>query len=96
MRDPLMMFGAWAAALVSIAAASRLVYNGMVRGVRAVVRDEVKAIWVDMQAAEDRFGEVEQRLDRLEAALDDLRQKLDRLTDLLIGHVSEMTRRHQA
>ena len=90
------MFGAWAAALVSISAAARVLYNGMVRGVRAVVRDEVKAIWVDMQAAEDRFGEVEARLDRLETALSELREKLDRLTDLLIGHVSEMTRRHQA
>lgn len=96
MRDPLLMFGGWAAALVSIVAAGRLLYNGMVKGVRAVVRDEVKAIWVDMQAAEDRFGEVEHRLDRLEAALAELREKLDRLTDLLIGHVSEMTRRHQA
>ena len=88
------MFGAWAAALVSISAALRLLYNGMVRGVRAVVRDEVQAIWVDMQAAEDRFGEVEERLDRLEAALSELRDKLDRLTELLVGHVSEMTRRH--
>ena len=90
------MFGAWAAACVSIAAAGRLLYNGMVGGVRAVVRDEVKAIWVDMQAAEDRFGEVEHRLDRLEVALAELREKVDRLTDLLVGHVTEMTRRHQS
>jgi predicted nuclease with TOPRIM domain len=94
--DPVLMVGAWAAALVSIAAASRLIYNGMIRGLRAVVRDEMSALWVDMQAAEDRFGEVEERLDRLEVALAELREKVDRLTDLLVGHVSEMTRRHEA
>jgi len=94
--DPLLMVGAWAAALVSIAGASRLIYNGMVRGLRAVVRDEMSALWVDMQAAEDRFGEVEERLDRLEVALAELREKVDRLTELLVGHVTEMTRRHGA
>jgi uncharacterized protein YhaN len=94
--DPLLMVGAWAAALLSIAAASRLLYNGMVRGVRGVVRDEIAALWVDMQAAEDRFGEVEERLDRFEAALAELQTKVDRMMELLVGHVSEMTRRHDA
>lgn len=88
------MVGAWAAALLSIVGLLRLLYNGMVRGVRAVVRDEISALWVDMQAAEDRFGEVEERLDRLEDALNDLRAKVDRMTELLLAHVSEMTRRH--
>ena len=90
------MVGAWAGALLAIVGAGRVLYNGMMRGLRAVVRDEVSALWVDMQAAEDRFGEVEQRLDRLEAALGELREKVDRLTELLVGHVTEMTRRHEA
>jgi predicted nuclease with TOPRIM domain len=94
--DPLLMVGAWAAALLSIAAAGRLLYNGMVRAVRGVVRDEMKTLWRDMQAAEDRFGEVEERLDRLEVALAELREKVDRMMELLVGHVSEMTRRHDA
>ena len=90
------MVGAWAAALLAIVGAGRVIYNGMMRGLRAVVRDEVSALWVDMQAAEDRFGEVEQRLDRLEAALTEVREKVDRLTELLVGHVTEMSRRHEA
>jgi hypothetical protein len=92
--DPLLMAGAWAGALLAIAGASRLIYNGAVRGIRGVVHDEMKVLWVDMQAAEDRFGEIERRLDRFELALTEMREKLDRLTELLIGHVSEMTRRH--
>ena len=94
--DPLLMVGGWAAALLSVLAVLRVLYNAIVRGVKAVVKDEISALWTDMQAAEDRFGEVEQRLDRLEAAVNQLRDQVGRLTELLMAHTTEMTRRHES
>ena len=92
--DPLLMFGAWAAALTAILTLARLLYNAIVRGVKAVVRAEISALWVDMQAAEDRFGHIEQRLDRLETGLAQLRDQVQRLTELLMAHTTEMSKRH--
>ena len=89
------MVGAWAAALVSIVGAARLFYTLILKGLRAVIRDELSAVWVDMQAAEDRFGHIEERLDRLEAGLAALKDQVQRLTELLMAHTSEMSRRHE-
>ena len=94
--DPLLMAGAWAAAIMSVVAAARFFYNLIVRGLRAVIRDEISALWVDMQAAEDRFGHIEERLDRLEVGLGQLRDQVQRLTELLMAHTTEMSKRHDA
>ena len=93
--DPLLMAGAWAAAIMSVVAAARFFYTLLLRGLRSVIKDELSAVWVDMQAAEDRFGHIEQRLDRLEAAVNQLRDQVGRLTELLMAHTSEMSRRHE-
>jgi len=92
--DPLLMVGAWAAAIMSVVAAARFFYTLLIRGLRAVVKDELSSVWVDMQAAEDRFGHIEQRLDRLEVAVMQLREQVQRLTELLMAHTTEMSRRH--
>jgi len=90
------MVGAWAAALMSLVAALRFFYTLLLRGLRSVIKDEMSAVWVDMQAAEDRFGHIEKRLDRLEAAVGQLREQVQRLTELLMAHTTEMTKRHDA
>jgi len=90
------MVGAWAAALMSLVAALRFFYTLLLRGLRSVIKDEMSAVWVDMQAAEDRFGHIEERLDRLEAAVGQLREQVQRLTELLMAHTTEMTKRHDA
>jgi len=92
--DPLLMVGAWAAAIMSVVAAARFFYTLLLRGLRSVIKDELSAVWVDMQAAEDRFGHIEQRLDRLEVAVMQLREQVQRLTELLMAHTTEMSRRH--
>ena len=92
--DPLLMVGGWAAALMSLVAALRFFYTLLLRGLRSVIKDEISAVWVDMQAAEDRFGHIEQRLDRLEVAVMQLREQVQRLTELLMAHTTEMSRRH--
>ena len=93
--DPLLMVGAWAAAIMSVVAAARFFYTLLIRGLRAVVKDELSAVWVDMQAAEDRFGHIEQRLDRLEVAVGALKDQVQRLSELLMAHTTEMTKRHE-
>ena len=93
--DPLLMAGAWAAAIMSVVAAARFFYTLLLRGLRSVIKDELSAVWVDMQAAEDRFGHIEERLDRLEAGLAALKDQVQRLTELLMAHTSEMSRRHE-
>jgi len=90
------MVGGWAAALMSLVAALRFFYTLLLRGLRSVIKDEMSAVWVDMQAAEDRFGHIEKRLDRLEAAVGQLREQVQRLTELLMAHTTEMTKRHDA
>ena len=92
--DPLLMAGAWAAAIMSVVAAARFFYTLLLRGLRSVIKDELSSVWVDMQAAEDRFGHIEQRLDRLEAGLAALKEQVQRLTELLMAHTTEMSRRH--
>ena len=92
--DPLLMAGAWAAAVMSVVAAARFFYTLLLRGLRSVIKDELSAVWVDMQAAEDRFGHIEERLDRLEAGLAALKEQVQRLTELLMAHTTEMSRRH--
>ena len=89
------MVGAWAAAIMSVVAAARFFYTLLLRGLRSVIKDELSAVWVDMQAAEDRFGHIEERLDRLEAGLAALKDQVQRLTELLMAHTSEMSRRHE-
>jgi len=90
------MVGGWAAALMSLVAALRFFYTLLLRGLRSVIKDEMASVWVDMQAAEDRFGHIEKRLDRLEAAVGQLREQVQRLTELLMAHTTEMTKRHDA
>ena len=93
--DPLLMAGAWAAAIMSVVAAARFFYTLLLRGLRSVIKDELSAVWVDMQAAEDRFGLIEQRLDRLEKAVGSLKDQVQRLSELLMAHTTEMTKRHE-
>ena len=92
--DPLLMVGAWSAAVMSVVAAARFFYTLLLRGLRSVIKDELSAVWVDMQAAEDRFGHIEERLDRLEVGLGQLRDQVQRLTELLMAHTTEMSKRH--
>ena len=85
--DPLLMVGAWAGAILALAGAVRLAWGGFVRAVQSVISDSIGRVWRDMD-------DVEQRLDRLETALSDLRDQVTALRELLMAHVTEMTRRH--
>ena len=82
--DPLMMWGAWAAALVSLAAAGKLFLNAFVKATKAAVSEEFRKIWRELDDSEKWHHE---RFSKFEAALESLRAQVDRLERMMQEHV---------
>lgn len=80
--DPLLMAGAWAAAILSIAALSRLAYNGIVRGIRSIFQQELARVWRDMD-------DIENRLSALELSVQFIRQQIEELRRMMESHVQK-------
>ena len=78
--DPLVMVGAWAAALLSVGALMRGIYTLFLKAVKAAIREELGRVWKDQD-------EIERRLDTLERAVHYMRQQLDTLTLMMQQHV---------
>ena len=78
--DPLLMVGAWAAALLSIAAVLRGLYALFLRAVKAAIREELSRMRTDQD-------HIEARLDALERSMYYLRQQVDALTLMMQQHV---------
>ena len=76
------MAGAWAAALLSIAAIIRLIAQAIVRGIRSIFQQELQRVWRDMD-------DIEARLSALEASLQYLRQQIEQLREMMQAHVSD-------
>jgi hypothetical protein len=81
-----MMFGAWAAAVVSLAAASRLVFRAFIKATRAAVSEEFKRVWKELDES-DKWHE--ERFAKFERALDDLRAQIARLEAMMKQYVRE-------
>ena len=84
--DPLMMWGAWAAALVSLAAAGKLFLNAFVKATKAAVSEEFRKIWRELDESEKWHHE---RFSKFEAALEALREQVQRLEKMMQAHVSK-------
>lgn len=82
--DPFMMWGAWAAALVSLAAAGKLFLNAFVKATKAAVSEEFRKIWRELDESEKWHHE---RFSKFEAALEALRKQVDRLEAMMQAHV---------
>lgn len=82
------MVGAWAGAVIAVAGAIRIGWHAFVKAVESVIEGSIGRVWRDMD-------DIERRLDRLETSLEDLREQVRKLSDLLMAHVTEMTRRHE-
>jgi hypothetical protein len=80
--DPIVMFGAWAAALVSIFAAGRLVYRGFIRATRAAVSEEFAKVWSELQKSD---ASNKDRLSRLEGQLLLLQEQISRLEMMVLN-----------
>ena len=78
--DPVIMAGAWAAAVLSIAALLRGTYFLFMKAVKAAIREELGRVWKDQD-------EIERRLDALERVVHYMRQQLDTLTLMMQQHV---------
>lgn len=85
--DPVLQAGAWAGAILAVAGLGRLAWGAFVKAVQAVIETSISRVWRDMD-------DIEGRLDRLEQQVNDLREQVRKMADLLMAHVTEMTRRH--
>lgn len=80
--DPLVMAGAWAAALLAIAGAGRLLWQGFSRTVRAIIREELGRVWKDQD-------DIEARLSALELSLRFVREQLAELREMMLAHIGD-------
>lgn len=64
------MIGAWAAALMTIVAASKLFLNAFVKATKAAVSEEFRRVWREMDESDrwhqERFAKFEEQLRHLQ------------------------------
>ena len=80
--DPLVMAGAWAAALLSIGALLRGIYHLFMRAVKVAIREEMSRMWKDQD-------EIERRLSALETAVAYIREQMEALTLMMQQHMQK-------
>ena len=80
--DPLLMVGAWAAALLSIGALLRGIYHLFMRAVKVAIREEMSRMWKDQD-------EIERRLSALETAVSYIREQMEALTLMMQQHMQK-------
>jgi hypothetical protein len=78
--DPVLMAGAWAAAVLSVAALLRGIYHLFIKAVKAAIREELSRVWTDQD-------HIEQRLSALETSLHYIKQQVEALTLMMQQHV---------
>ena len=81
------MVGAWAGALLAIVGVGRILWKTFVKAVETVISTSIGRVWRDMD-------DIEKRLSALEDAVQEIRERVQSMTELLLAHVAEMTRRH--
>ncbi len=82
--DPVMMFGAWAAAFVSVAAAGKLIFNAFLKATKLAVSEEFAKVWKELNES-DRWHQ--ERFSSFEKALEELRQQVLRLEQMMQAHM---------
>jgi F0F1-type ATP synthase membrane subunit b/b' len=80
--DPVLMVGAWAAALMAVAGLARLLWRAFVRAVEAVISTSIGRVWRDMD-------DIEQRLTALELSLQFVREQLEELRRMMQTHIED-------
>lgn len=85
--DPVLQAGAFAGAILALIGLARVGWKAFVVAVEKVIETAIGRVWRDMD-------DIESRLDRLEQQVNELREQVRKMTDLLMAHVAEMTRRH--
>jgi TolA-binding protein len=80
-----MMAGAWAAAVLSLAAAAKLFLNAFTKATRSVVNEEFRKVWRDLDES-DRWHQ--ERFAQFERALREMREQISRLERLMQEHIN--------
>jgi TolA-binding protein len=80
-----MMWGAWAAALVSLAAAGKVIYDAFLKATRLAVSEEFEKVWRELNES-DKWHE--ERFSKFERSLEDLRLQISRLERLMQEHIN--------
>jgi F0F1-type ATP synthase membrane subunit b/b' len=80
--DPVLMVGAWAAALMAVAGFGRLLWRAFVRAVEAVISTSIGRVWRDMD-------DIERRLTALELSLQFVREQLEELRRMMQTHIED-------
>ncbi len=80
-----MMWGAWAAALVSLAAAGKVIYDAFLKATRLAVSEEFERVWRELNESEKWH---EERFSKFERSLEDLRLQISRLERLMQEHIN--------
>ena len=66
LMDPVLMVGAWAAAIVSVVAAANLMYKAFMRAVRGAVTDEFDRVWREFDEQDKwqqmKFSELQKQI----------------------------------
>ena len=78
--DPLLMAGAWGAAIIALAGAARLLWKTFVAAVEGVISTSMNRIWRDMD-------DIEKRLTQVELTLQFVREQLEELRRMMQAHV---------
>ena len=74
------MVGAWAAAIIALAGAARLLWKTFVAAVEGVISTSMNRIWRDMD-------DIEKRLTQVELTLQFVREQLEELRRMMQAHV---------
>jgi F0F1-type ATP synthase membrane subunit b/b' len=80
--DPVLMVGAWSAALLSVLGLGRLLWKAFVRAVEAVITTSIGRVWRDMD-------DIERRLTALELSLQFVREQLEELRRMMQTHIED-------
>jgi hypothetical protein len=83
--DPVLMVGAWAAALLATAGAGKLFFNAFIKATRLAVSEEFAKVWKELNESDQWHQE---RFSKFERALDDLRLQVARLERLMQEHIN--------
>lgn len=78
--DPLLMVGAWGAAVVSIVAAANVMYRAFLKAVQGAVTDEFRKVWRELDE-QDKWQVAQWH--ELHREIKKLTEKVDRLEGLL-------------
>jgi F0F1-type ATP synthase membrane subunit b/b' len=80
--DMLLMLGAWAAAVLAVAALTGAAWKAFVTAVEAVISQAMGRVWKDMD-------DIETRLSALELSLQFVRDQLEELRRMMQAHLED-------